>query len=195
MSDPETLGVYDARAAEYAAKFVKDKPGPLLRRFMAALPAGGHVLDLGCGPGGSAVQLLANGFTAVGMDASSEMVAHARAAGVEAIQATYDDLKDVAAFDGVWCNFALLHAPRDAMPDHLAAIHRALKPGGHFHVALKTGTGSARDKIGRLYTFYSEQELSDLMTAAGFSILDTSHGEDAGLAGDVEPWIALLARG
>ena len=54
--DTETLRVYDAKADEYA-KLVASSPDTQLTEFMEALPLGGHVLDLGCGPGNSAAMM------------------------------------------------------------------------------------------------------------------------------------------
>src|SRR5512142_1455305 len=45
----------------------------------AALPAGAHVLDAGCGPGLVAEAFLSAGFRVTGVDLSAEMVTRARA--------------------------------------------------------------------------------------------------------------------
>src|SRR4029077_7036878 len=44
----------------------------------ARLPAGGLVLDTGCGPGLVAAAILGAGFRLVGVDLSSEMIARAQ---------------------------------------------------------------------------------------------------------------------
>lgn len=50
-----------------------------LERFTAALPAGGTVLDVGCGHGHPiAARLLARGFRVTGIDTSERLIAHAR---------------------------------------------------------------------------------------------------------------------
>jgi len=195
MTDPRTISVYDARAKEYAEQFESAKPGKHLMGFMALLPDGGAVLDLGCGTGGAVAHMVEAGFDVTGMDLSSEMLAIAREkTQARFVQAGFDDLYETAAFDGVWANFSLLHAPREAMPRHLSAIAHALKPKGVFHIGVKTGSGSARDRIDRLYTYYDTDELSDLLTAAGFEQVEVSQGAEAGLAGSVEPWVIVLAR-
>ena len=63
MSDPETLGVYAQQADKYA-RMTHDAntADPILHAFAQCLPEGGHVLDLGCGPGDSAAKMAANGF-------------------------------------------------------------------------------------------------------------------------------------
>lgn len=194
--DPKTLAVYNARADDYASKFDSGtKPGKHLLRFIAALPAGGSVLDLGCGPAGSAAHMMRAGLVVDAVDASPEMVRVAREVnGVNARVATFDALDGVAIYDGVWANFSLLHAPRAALPDHLAAIARSLRAGGQFHIGLKTGSGAARDPIERLYTYVEPDELAELLIRAGFTITATDTGCEIGLAGTNDPWIVHLAR-
>jgi hypothetical protein len=80
------------------------------------------------------------------------------------------------------------------MPLHLAAIYTALKPNGVFHLGLKTGSGSARDKIDRFYTYYETDELQKLLETAGFSDFQIDEGEEAGLAGNVEPFVIILCK-
>jgi len=197
MSDPETIRVYDSQAAEYAG--LTDEAtaeDPQLRAFIDALPAGGRVLDLGCGPGQAAALMAASGLQADATDASSEMVAMAAAhPGVTAWQATFDDIAGEDLYDGIWASFCLLHAPRADMPRHLAALKHALKPGGTFYIGLKTGDGEHRDSIGRLYTYYQPQELDHLLKTAGFTPQSHRTGRSQGLDGSMADWISVIAHG
>ncbi|CUH66281.1 Cypemycin methyltransferase [Thalassovita gelatinovora] len=194
--DPETIRIYDTRAQEYAQVTAAETPGRLLSDFIAAQPKGGSVLDLGCGPGIAAGWMAKAGLKVDATDASAEMVALAgQHPGVNAKQALFDDLDVVGRYDGIWANFSLLHAPRADMPRHLAAIHRALKPGGLFHMALKTGQGEKRDPIGRYYSYYSEPEVLDLLHAAGFTPTKIVHGRDKGLDEVVADWISVASHG
>lgn len=197
MSDAKTLRIYDDRAADYAARnqdYLSNDPR--LLEFITACPARGRVLDLGCGPGTSAAVMAAAGLRAEAMDASGEMVALANAlAGVTAWQASFDALQAEAVYDGIWANFSLLHAARDAMPGHLAAIKRAVKPQGVFYIALKLGKGEARDALGRLYTYYEEDDLKDLLKTAGFTVLNCAFGESEGMDGAMARWISVATHG
>lgn len=195
MSDKQTLEVYDQKAAEYADLTENDTADRQLRCFMDALPAKASVLDLGCGPGRSAALMAAEGHRVLATDASAEMVALAQAhRGVTARQETFDALQGTACFDGVWANFSLLHADRDALPRHLTAIATALKPGGVFHIGMKTGTDTKRDGLGRRYTYVTRNELLDLLGAVGLEPCAQWEGEDLGLDGVMAEWIVLQAR-
>jgi len=193
-ADARTLAVYDAGAGEYAARFgLKPEDDAAFAAFTAVLPEG-PVLDLGCGPGTWAAALIAAGRAVEAWDASPGMVQAARARGVPARVATFDALDGEGVHAGIWANFSLLHAPRADLPCHIAAIARALVPGGILHLGMKTGTGAARDGLGRLYTYVTEAELTGLLTGAGLSVLSRRTGESVGFDGTAAPWIILLAR-
>ncbi|MCG6902695.1 MAG: class I SAM-dependent methyltransferase [Rhodobacter sp.] len=192
--DDQTIGVYDAQVATYN-DVVANSSDPQLAVFLAGLPDGAEVLDLGCGPGHCAAQMRDLGFRVTATDASREMAGFAHETfGLDVQVQTFADLDAVAAFDGVWASFSLLHAPKAEMPAHLAAIHRALRPGGLLWLGLKTGTGESRDRIGRFYAYYSDTEISGLLADAGFTVTGRTTGEGTGLDGSIWPWIVLGAH-
>lgn len=194
--DAKTIAVYDAKAADYAARFDTDeKPGAHLLRFINALPKDAHVLDLGCGPGTAAGHMSAAGLKVDAVDASAQMVRAANFKdGVTARQASFDDLNAHSEYHGVWANFSLLHAPRDHLLRHLEAIAHSLRDRGLFHIGMKTGTGAQRDRLERMYTFVSGPELRGLLETAGFEILAQDTGHEVGLAGTDDWWIVLMAQ-
>jgi trans-aconitate methyltransferase len=101
--------------------------------------AGEHILDLGCGDGALTEQLAATGAIVTGVDASSAMVAAARARGLHIDHASAASLPYENQFDAVFSN-AALHWIRDAEAV-LNSVHRALKPNGRF-VAEMGGQGN-----------------------------------------------------
>ncbi len=197
MSDMETLKVYAAKAQDYARMVTGEAAkNPQLAAFIAALPKGGHALDLGCGPGNAAAEMAAAGLQVTAVDPVPEMVALAdRHPGVSAQVAGFDDVSGTDVYDGVWANFSLLHAPRADLPRHLADIAKTLKPAGRFHIGMKTGTGEKRDPIGRLYTYYTETELTGLLQSVGLTVTDRVTGREKGLDGVEADWICLAAHG
>lgn len=194
MTDRKTISVYDAMAGEYDRKFERAKPDRHLSAFIARLPDKSHVLDLGCGPGRSAAFILEAGHTVDAVDACETFVAAAQDRGITARKATFDDFDGQGSYGGVWANFSLLHASRQELPRHLSAIASALAPEGILHLGMKEGVGERRDKLGRFYSYYSENELRRLVEAAGLKVDSVEKGKEAGLAGEVEPWIIMVAH-
>ncbi len=195
--DARTLALYEARAEEYAQRTLSEAPDEALAAFLGDMPAGGAVLDLGCGPGFAAARMAQAGLQVEATDAAAAMVAlAARHPGVTARQESFDALDAQARYDGIWANFSLLHAPRANLPRHLAAMARALRPGGLVHVAMKRGEGTARDSLGRAYTYVTAPELEHLLLDAGLTTVRRRFsGEDPGFDGVPAPWIGMQAHG
>lgn len=195
MSDKETLNVYDAKAEEYAQLTSNDAHSVDLSTFIQNVKTGGRVLDFGCGPGHYAAQMAQAGLVAEASDASSEMVKLAnQVEGVRARCETFDALDAVDHYDGIFANFSLLHAPRDAVAGHFEQISRALTSGGVFHIGMKTGSGETRDKIGRRYCYFTETELEDMMNANELTVIYRNSGCDKGLDGSMADWVSLQGR-
>lgn len=60
MPDPETLKFYADNAADYVRHV--ERPTPQLAPFLARLPPGGAILELGTGNGRDAAAMLSAGF-------------------------------------------------------------------------------------------------------------------------------------
>lgn len=135
------------QAERYArnARFVSDLGAPLID-LLAPRP-GERILDLGCGDGALTEKLVATGAAVVGVDAGTDMVAAARARGLDAHVADAQALAFTAEFDGVFSNAALHWMKRP--DDVLAGVARALKPGGRF-VAEMGGAGNVAAVIAGL---------------------------------------------
>jgi len=149
MTDKRTIDVYNEKAAEYA-KLTLAPRSPDLKRFMALLPDGARVLDIGCGPATTSAHMRDAGLRPDPVDASTAMVALANETyDIGARLGTFEDI--TGSYDGVWANFSLLHATADDQVRYIRMIADVLPKGGAFHVGLKTGTGTARDALDRRY--------------------------------------------
>lgn len=164
--DEETLGFYRSNAHAYA-DWAK-APSTRLNGFLALLPPGGAILELGCGAGNHAAKMLAAGFALRATDGSPEMAEIAsRRLGHPVETMLFHELDEDQAYDGVWASACLLHVPRDQLAGVLAAIHRALKPGGVFYASFKLGDDDGRDALGRYYNYPSPQWLQSVYSEAG----------------------------
>lgn len=92
--------------------------------------AGEHVLDLGCGDGVLTRKLSEIGCDVLGVDASTEQVAGAKALGLQAQVMSGEALRFDKEFDAVFSN-AALHWMKDA-DAVIGGVKRALRPGGRF---------------------------------------------------------------
>lgn len=107
--------------------------------WLAAQP-GESILDLGCGDGQLTRRLVETGASVIGIDASREMVAAARARGVKADHGSAESLPyPDHVFDAVFSN-AALHWVR-GQDEMLTQVRRVLRPGGRF-VAEMGGHGN-----------------------------------------------------
>ena len=91
---------------------------------------GERILDVGCGEGTLTNRIMERGATALGIDNSPEMIAGARANGIDAVLLDVADMPFAAEFDAAFSN-ATLHWVLDK-EEAARAIFRALKPGGRF---------------------------------------------------------------
>lgn len=117
-------------AADYAriGAFVAELGGAALD-LLDPQP-GERILDVGCGEGTLTKKIIERGATVLGVDNSPEMIAAARANGVDALQLAAEDMQFFAEFDAAFSNATLhwvLHKEQAAR-----AVFRALKPGGRF---------------------------------------------------------------
>ena len=194
MTDQKTVSAYDAQIDSYVDLINQQPVDTTLLDFIARFEPDDYVLDLGCGPAISSATMREHGLQVDPTDASKEMVKLANAQfNIGARQAVFEDINVKDTYDGIWANFSLLHAQAKDLPNILDALHQALKPKGILHLAMKIGQGAKRDKLDRYYCYYSQEELVNHLSKTGFVIENIALGEALGLAGDVEPWIALTS--
>lgn len=153
--DRATLAAYDAEASALATLWASRAPTHmygLLTRFFQS----GPTIDVGCGAGGDVAWLSAQGFPTVGVDGSSELLAHARQAAPTAtfIHDYLPHLGGVAssAFTNVLCQTVLPHLPKSHVGPAVARLRTLLVPGGTLYLSWRVVAEEARDESGRLYT-------------------------------------------
>jgi SAM-dependent methyltransferase len=187
--DEDTLHFYRSNAQAYAAREIA--PHQRLTRFLARLPPGGSILELGCGAGADSAQMLARGFDVFPTDGSPEMADEASRRLRRPVETLlFHDLSTAEAYDGVWANACLLHVPRPELAGVLARIWRALKPGGHFYASFKAGEADGRDTLNRYYNYPSPDWLRAAYCSAGsWSSLSIETGEVRGFDNE---WAAML---
>jgi SAM-dependent methyltransferase len=116
-ADYARVGGFVAELGEAALDLLDPQPGE-------------RILDVGCGEGTLTEKIIERGATVLGVDNSPEMVAVARAKGVDALLLDAADMQFFAEFDAAFSN-ATLHWVLQK-EQAARAIFRALKGGGRF---------------------------------------------------------------
>lgn len=194
MADDPTLRFYAENAAVYA-EHVMTPTGARLNAFLALVPAGGKILELGCGNGRDAAHMLSLGFDVDATDGTPELAAEAeRRIGRPVRILRFEHLDANATYDGVWACASLLHAPASSLVDILGRIHRALRLGGVFTASFKAGNGEGHDSLGRYFNYPSAERLRADYASAGWS--DVAIETQMGSGYDARPteWLWVTAR-
>lgn len=153
--DSVTLNFYAGEAETYAARG-QEASHRRIDAFLKALPAGGSILELGCGGGQDSEAMLARGFDVTPTDGTPEIAREAeKRLGRPVRVLLFDELDAQSAYDGIWANACLLHVPRQDLPRIVRRIHAALKAGGVFYASFKAGEQEGRDSLDRYYNYPS----------------------------------------
>ena len=148
----DTRDVYERRAAAYDAQRSRALfEARWLARFAACLPAGGEVLDLGCGAGEPIARwFIAEGFALTGVDFSNAMLEIARSRWPDGDwrQADMRSLDLGKTFDGIvaWDSFFHLTPAEQTHTIGLMAQH--LKPGGSLLLTVGPNAGEVSGTVG-----------------------------------------------
>lgn len=208
MNEPLT-STSSWKAADYArsGRFVADL-GEAALDLLDPRP-GERILDVGCGDGALTHRIVGRGAEVVGVDNSPELVAAARAIGLQVVEMDAADISFDEEFDAAFSN-AALHWMLDR--DRVAcAVFRALKPGGRF-----AGEMGGEGNLGRLREtldselvargyppplsqsnwYPSVDEFADVYEAAGFTQIDARLIErPTPMPDGIGQWVTTFRRG
>jgi len=197
----------DWSATTYAqnARFVADLGVTVLDLLQPK--KGEQILDLGCGDGALTEKLADMGANVIGVDGSADMVAAARARGLDARVMDGQNLGFDREFDAVFSNAALHWMPHAAAV--AAGVAKALKPGGRF-VGEMGGHGNVAAIVTALratlharghnpdegfgWFFPTADEYAQLLTAHGFTVDQaTLIPRPTHLPTGIKGWLATFA--
>jgi SAM-dependent methyltransferase len=171
---------YDQAAERYAALESPDAPWPRVTRLLdllARLPAGADVLDLGCGNGVPALQIMSETHRATGVEISRVQAELARrnAPAARIIRGGVSDVSFApASFDAITA-FYVDHLPRDEHSNLFGRFNEWLRPHGYllFTVEPYDEPGEVREWEGVTMFFrqFDPTTTLDLVAAAGFNVI------------------------
>ena len=195
MNQPsdQTIRYYDEHADEFIRRTVGLSMGSLYQPFLELVPAGGTILDAGCGSGRDTKAFLEFGYEVVAIDASPRMVAAAtRLTGRPARRLRFEEVDYENQFDGVWARASLLHLPRGSTDDVFEPNPACASPRGVCYMSFKEGDGDRVDVDHRHYTDFTATSLQAVLVKV--DVIRIWTGSD-----DVNPdlrqrWVNALVR-
>ncbi len=190
----DSIEYYNKYAAKVSEDTIDADMSEIMGEFLKLLEEGDTVLDLGCGSGRDSLTMYDMGYDVTPLDASEEMCKLAEIhTGLDVLQMTYEDMEFDDVFDGIWACGALVHVPKNEMPEILGCIHDALCSRGVLYMSVKKGDFEGF-RGERYFTDYTIDSLTSLISRTGlFEIIKTWETEDA-RSGHDAVWINLLAR-
>ncbi len=159
----KTIDYYNKHAEEFIALTFDVDMESLYQPFLAELPEGARILDVGCGSGRDTLAFKDKGYQVEAIDYSAELVKKAKElTGIEVRQQSFYELNESEKYDGIWACASLLHCDRDFLPEVMGHIFKALKPNGVLYMSFKYGD-SDREKDGRQFTDLNEEQAKALL--------------------------------
>jgi SAM-dependent methyltransferase len=169
--DRSTIAAYDGGSAAYAEDWHSQPPPEDLHRLIRKFFRPGITVDIGCGSGREVAWLEANGFPAIGYDASAGLLAEARARypHLKFEAAALPELAGIAdeAFENVLCETVIMHLAAGAIAPSVRRLAAILKPGGILYLSWRvTATADERDRHGRLYAAFDKTLVVEQLAGA-----------------------------
>lgn len=189
-STSQTLEYYDKNSESFLADTANVEFRELQSRFASMLPAGGRILDLGCGSGRDSLAFLKAGFKVDAVDGSKQMVEAAKGlTGLDVTQALFSEYEPDGLYDGIWACSSLLHVASGELPSLIEKYSKALKPNGVFYLSFKLGDYEDM-RNGRWFTDFTEESFCALIGKInGLEILEIDITIDVRPGRSDEKWL------
>ncbi len=190
-----TLTYYNQNAHQFTQVTLSVDFAAMQQRFLDKLPAGGLILDFGCGSGRDTKAFIDKGFQAEAIDGSEELCKIASEyTGISVRQMLFQELDELEKYDGIWACSSILHMKRQELPDIIEKMVRALKVHGIIYTSFKYGTFEG-ERNGRYFTDMTEDLFLTLIKD-----MDNLQIEEQWITSDVRPgrgeekWLNLILR-
>lgn len=185
---------YNTNASKFIGDTVNADMSAIRDRFLSCIPAGGTILDAGCGPGRDVKAFIEAGYEVYAMDASEAMVSHCRTIIGNRVQlSTFQDYTTDIKFDGIWACASLLHLEPSELQPVIIKFGGYLKPGGVFFMSFKYGSENYI-KDGRYFNCQTSESIAGLLSSCnGLNIKENFITEDVREGRSGERWVNVIA--
>ena len=190
-----TLRYYREHAEEFAAGTINADMEEIRVRFLVCLPAGGRILDFGCGTGRDTKAFKDLGYETDALDGSEALCWIAEKHTGAVVRCL--DFRDYShseneIYDGIWACASLLHLKKQELLPVMRELGKALRPGGVMYASFKYGEFEG-ERNGRFFTDFTPEGFREFMKdIPEFEI------EECWVTGDVRPdrgderWLNLI---
>lgn len=162
-SNKNTLDFYNSKAQNFVSDTVDVDFTEIQDIFLEYIPAGGKILDFGCGSGRDTKYFLSKGYVVEATDGSEELCKIAgKYTGIRVKQQLFEDLEEIAEYDGIWACASILHVEKKQLPDIMKKIAIAVKKGGTVYTSFKYGDFEGI-RNGRFFTYLTEKSFEEIL--------------------------------
>ena len=183
-----TILTYDRNAANWSRlhnfDLANNSFADALTEFYDLVPNGSSVLEVGCGGGRDAIELIKH-YNYFGTDASIGMIDTARknVHGTPFNVCSVYDLQNIGRmFDAFWAAAVLLHIPKDRIDNALKAINSVMLPNAVGMIAIKDGDKEdfeVRDTNGlheeRLFSYWTEDDFRTVLDRNAMDVISYTY--------------------
>lgn len=188
-----SIAYYDENSAAFFAGTIGADMSADRARFLRHVPAGGAILEAGCGSGRDALAFKMLGYAVTAIDGSAEMVRLASGhTGLPIQHLRFDQIEWRGAFDGIWSCASLLHVPRAELDAVMERLAQALTPGGAWYLSFKYG--ATERFTDRHFTDMTEALLDQAVARTGLALAEMWTSVDVRPGRTQERWIGAIAR-
>jgi ubiquinone/menaquinone biosynthesis C-methylase UbiE len=203
MADKSTIDAYNKIAEEFHSRNSVTLYGKEYGIYKELIGKGNKILEIGCGTGRDAEELIKLGFYYTGIDASEGMLKIAQEKVKEAKFILGDFYKldfPSESFDGFWAAASFLHVPKVEIDKVLGEAYRILKQEGIGFISLKQKTvmdeGVIKETkaggIERYFAFYEKGEFENILERNKFEVVDITTVQENDK--DITTWLCYFVR-
>ena len=188
-----TLTYYNSNAPAFVQNTVDVPFTDIQDAFLECIPAGGRILDFGCGSGRDTKYFLNKGYIVDAIDGSEELCKIASEyTGIQAKCMLFDELETLQEYDGIWACASILHVEKVKLPEILKKMAVATKTGGTIYVSFKYGDFEGM-RNGRFFTDLKESTFEELIKdIPGLVIKESWITTDVRVERGEEIWLNML---
>lgn len=166
-----------------------------MKGFLIALNPDEPILDIGCGSGRDAYQIIKQGFNVHAFDQSKEMIEQAKKlTGLENVfnVGSAQSFKSYSTYNFAYSIACLLHLNDEEFKLAIENIFKHLNTNGCFYFTVKKGDGEEVDNEGRYFNYYTEEKLHSVCSTLGIQVINITENPD--LTRPDTTWLNVVLR-